>query len=56
MEFFLQVDPGQMKNCLHCCFLEFHSLSKENQISLLETFCSDPSSSRESEGVESWDL
>ena len=46
MEFLLR-RPGQIKNCFHCNFQDFHSLSKENQVSLVRAFLSDP-------GSESW--
>ena len=32
------------KNCSHCSFQDFHSLSKGNQVSLVRTFLSEPGS------------
>ena len=35
-------EPGRCKKSSHCSFEDFHSLSKENQVSLVRTFLSDP--------------
>ena len=34
-------EPGRGKNCSHCSFEDFHSLSKETQVSLVRTFLSE---------------
>ena len=35
-------EPGWGRNRSHCNFQDFHSLSKENQVSLVRTFLSAP--------------
>ena len=45
-------EPGRGKNCSHCNFQDFHSLSKENQVSLARTFLSEPGSGSEINWVE----
>ena len=42
------------KNCSHCSFQDFHSLSKENQVSLVRTFLSDPGSESKISRLGGW--
>ena len=37
MDVLAQGEPGRGKRCFHCNFHDFHSLSKENQVSFVST-------------------
>ena len=53
--FRMQGEPGRRKNCSHCNFQDFHSLNKENQVSLVRTFLSEPSSGIIIGGLGDWE-
>ena len=42
-------EPGQGKNCSHCSFQDFHSLTKRNQVSLVRMQLSHPESDGKSD-------
>ena len=42
------------KNCSHCSFQDFHSLSKGNQVSLVRTFLSEPGSKSKNSRLGGW--
>ena len=42
------------KNCSHCSFQDFHSLSKENQVSLVRTFLSESGSESKISRLGGW--
>ena len=44
MEILTEENLVEAKNCSHCSFQDFHSLSKGNQVSLVTTFLSEPGS------------
>ena len=44
MEILTKGDLVGPKNCSHCSFQDFHSLSKEKQVSLVRTFLSESGS------------
>ena len=48
------LEPGRGKNCSHCSFQNFHSLSKENQVCLVRTFLSDPGSESKISRLGGW--
>ena len=49
-----QGEPGRGKTCSHCNFQNFHSLSKENQVSLVRTFLSEPGSLSKISRLRGW--
>ena len=54
MEILTKEQPGRGKNCSHCSFQDFHSLCKENQVSLVRTFLSDPGSESKISRLGGW--
>ena len=47
-------EPGRGRNGSHCSFQAFHSLTKENQVSLVRTFLSDPGSESKNTRLGGW--
>ena len=58
MEILTKKDLVGAKNCSHCISQDFHSLCRENRVSLVRTFLSDPDSESKTAdlgvGVEKW--
>ena len=54
MEILTKENLVQAKNGSHCSFQDFHSLTKENQVSLARTFLSDPGSESKISRLGGW--
>ena len=53
-KFLLRRTCCRSKNGSHCSFQDFHSLTKENQVSLVRTFLSDPGSGSKIRRLGGW--